>query len=158
MGCRHSARMASPHLPRSSWGDSVAIVSAWTCWFSAHIRLDAQAPPSFALHCSSAIPASVYCCRRSMRVAATGEASARSAVMRLCEACRPRRSCAADTCEKSRLPAHVTHRFALQEPGDKAKAFFHRGGLCPGHRHSPVSAASVTHVSGTFRHLASRTK
>ena len=62
-------------------------------------------------------------------------------------------------------PAHIAHRLAFQQPGDKAKTFFHHGGLCPRHRHLPRPARTqkvspmspernVTYLSGRTKYLA----
>src|SRR5215468_10819880 len=52
------------------------------------------------------------------------------------------------------LPAHIRHRLPIQQPGDKAKAFFHHRTLFPRHPHLRLrkKPASVTHVSGTMCH------
>ncbi|WP_310385482.1 hypothetical protein, partial [Rhizobium sp. 1399] len=52
------------------------------------------------------------------------------------------------------LPAHIAHAFALKQPGDKSKTFLHHRSLSPQHQHLPQKAKSVTHVSGTKRHLS----
>lgn len=51
------------------------------------------------------------------------------------------------------VPAHLAHPFALQQSGDKTKTFLHDRSLSPRHQHLPPKAKSVTHVSGTKRHL-----
>src|ERR1700749_2268123 len=52
------------------------------------------------------------------------------------------------------LPAHIRHRLPIQQPGDKAKAFFHHRTLFPRHPHLRLrkKPGSVTHVSGTMCH------
>src|SRR5215470_14998841 len=47
------------------------------------------------------------------------------------------------------LPAHIRHRLPIQQPGDKAKAFFHHRTLFPRHPHLRLrkKPGSVTHVS-----------
>src|SRR6201997_658897 len=52
------------------------------------------------------------------------------------------------------LPAHIRHRLPIQQPGDKAKAFFHHRTLFPRHPHLRLrkKPGSVTHVSGTMWH------
>src|SRR5690606_40478156 len=53
-------------------------------------------------------------------------------------------------------PAHITHPFAVQKTGHETKTFFHHRTLSPRHQHLPQKAKSVTHVSGTNRHLCLR--
>jgi hypothetical protein len=36
-----------------------------------------------------------------------------------------------------KLPAHLAHRFAVQQPGHKPQALVHRRTLLPRHRHLP---------------------
>src|SRR5215470_9515053 len=56
------------------------------------------------------------------------------------------------------LPAHIRHRLPIQQPGDKAKAFFHHRTLFPRHPHLRLrkKPGSVTHVSGTMCHPSLR--
>ena len=55
--------------------------------------------------------------------------------------------------------ADVCHWLPVEEASNEAKAFIHNGAFLPRHRHLRCSrpAKSVTHVSGTKRHLCLRT-
>jgi hypothetical protein len=51
------------------------------------------------------------------------------------------------------LTAHLAHAFPVQKASDETKTFLHRRTLFPRHQHLRQKAKSVTHVSGTNRHL-----
>ena len=55
--------------------------------------------------------------------------------------------------------ANLGHRLTFEQAGDEAETFSHHAAFLPRHRHPrwPKPAKSVTHVSGTKRHLCLRT-
>src|SRR5690606_6945492 len=53
-----------------------------------------------------------------------------------------------------KLPTELAHPLAIQNAQQETKTFLHHRTLSPRHRHLPGRGESVTHVSGTKRHLS----